>query len=59
LLPWSIAAGLAPRPSGLYEVVWSRTEVDLVETDVAFVDCGTPDELERARRLAVSATANG
>jgi GTP:adenosylcobinamide-phosphate guanylyltransferase len=52
LLPASLAAGLPPEPSGLYEVVWSKVPVDLVPTDVTLVDCGTPDDLARARALA-------
>lgn len=51
LLPWVHAADLQPVPSGLYETVWSRTPVDLVPTDVTFVDCGTPEDLARARAL--------
>jgi hypothetical protein len=52
LLPWEWATRLAPVPSGLYEEVWSQTPVELVATDVVFVDCGTPDDLARARALA-------
>lgn len=51
LLPWACAADLEPVPSGLYEAVWSRAPVDLVATEVTFVDCGTPEDLERARAL--------
>ncbi|MBV9290841.1 MAG: NTP transferase domain-containing protein [Frankiales bacterium] len=52
LLPGAIAETLEPVPSGLYEVVWSKTELDLVPTTVTFVDCGTPEDLARARALA-------
>ena len=52
LLPWQWSGQLAPTPSGLYEEVWSRTEVDLVPTDATYVDCGTPADLARARALA-------
>ena len=52
LLPWSLAASLEPEPSGLYETVWSQVAVDLVPTDVELIDCGTPEDLERARSLA-------
>lgn len=52
LLPWSLAAPLEPVPSGLYEAVWSRGPLDLVPADVAFVDCGTPEDLARARSRA-------
>jgi MurNAc alpha-1-phosphate uridylyltransferase len=54
LLPAVIARSLEPVPSGLYEVVWSRRAVDLVPTDVTYVDCGTPDDLAKARKLAES-----
>ncbi|HUR13321.1 MAG TPA: sugar phosphate nucleotidyltransferase [Mycobacteriales bacterium] len=52
LLPSSLAGKLAPVPSGLYELVWSKAPVELVPTDVAFVDCGTPEDLSRARGRA-------
>ena len=51
LLPGAVARELAPVPSGLYELVWSRMPVDLVPTDVTFIDCGTEADLERARSL--------
>jgi NDP-sugar pyrophosphorylase family protein len=51
LLPWALAARLEPVPSGLYEEVWSQVPVDLVPTEVTFIDCGTPEDLERARSL--------
>lgn len=52
LLPWVIAQSLRAEPSGLYEVVWRHTALDLAETEATFVDCGTPERLERARALA-------
>jgi N-acetyl-alpha-D-muramate 1-phosphate uridylyltransferase len=52
LLPSAIARVLEPVPSGLYELVWSRSPIDLVPADVTFVDCGTPEDLARARDLA-------
>ena len=52
LLPGAMAQRLEPVPSGLYELVWSRTPVDLVPTDVTFIDCGTAEDLARARALA-------
>jgi N-acetyl-alpha-D-muramate 1-phosphate uridylyltransferase len=52
LLPHRIARELRPVPSGLYEVVWSQVDVDLVETDAAYIDCGTPDDLARAQAMA-------
>ena len=51
LLPAAVAAGLEPVPSGLYELVWSRMPIDLVPAGITFIDCGTPEDLERARRL--------
>jgi MurNAc alpha-1-phosphate uridylyltransferase len=52
LLPDRMASPLDVVPSGLYEAVWSRTPLDLVPTTATFVDCGTPADYERARRLA-------
>jgi N-acetyl-alpha-D-muramate 1-phosphate uridylyltransferase len=52
LLPGTVAQGLEATPSGLYEVAWSGADLDLVSTAVTFVDCGTPDDLARARALA-------
>ena len=52
LLPWSLARDLEPVPSGLYELVWSKVPVELVPTTSTFVDCGTPEDLARVRRLA-------
>jgi NDP-sugar pyrophosphorylase family protein len=52
LLPWSVAQTLEAEPSGLYEVVWSRQDVDLVPTAAGFVDCGTPADLAAARQRA-------
>jgi len=49
LLPGALAAALRPVPSGLYEQVWSRHPVELVPTEVQFVDCGTPEDLALAR----------
>lgn len=59
LLPSAAAQQLEPVPSGLYEAVWRDAELDLVPTDVPFIDCGTPDDLTRARRLAESAARHG
>lgn len=52
LLPSAIARTLEAVPSGLYEAVWSLAELDLVPTDVTYVDCGTPTDLARARAMA-------
>lgn len=42
LLPAAIAASLAAEPSGLYEVVWRHTDLDLVKTEDSYVDCADP-----------------
>jgi NDP-sugar pyrophosphorylase family protein len=55
LLPGALAAELPVEPSGLYEAVWSRQPVDLVPTDVPFLDCGTPEDLAAARSRAAAA----
>jgi N-acetyl-alpha-D-muramate 1-phosphate uridylyltransferase len=52
LLPAAVARMLEPVPSGLYEQVWSRMPIDLVRADITFIDCGSPQDLERARELA-------
>lgn len=56
LLPWSSVRGLPPRPAGLYEASWAALHagggLDLVAADLEAVDCGTPADLDRARRLA-------
>jgi NDP-sugar pyrophosphorylase family protein len=56
LLPAADVGRLEPVPSGLYEVSWREAlavgRVELVEADVAFVDCGTPADYLRANLLA-------
>lgn len=58
LMPWTELCDLAPEPSGLYEVSWSRLEaeggLDLVTHDGRFIDCGTP-----ADYLAANLAASG
>jgi NDP-sugar pyrophosphorylase family protein len=58
LIPGATAAGLAPVPSGLYEVSWREERaagrLDLHRTDVRFIDCGTP-----ADYLAANLAASG
>ena len=44
LLAWQHVSGLAPVPSGLYESLWSRVELDLVPVAGPFFDCGTPSD---------------
>ena len=51
LLSNALARTLEPVPSGLYEQVWSRGPIDLVPADITFIDCGTPEDLAKARRL--------
>jgi MurNAc alpha-1-phosphate uridylyltransferase len=51
LLPGDLAAGLDPNPSGLYEVVWRTTELDLVATEVRYVDCADPSSYLRANLM--------
>lgn len=56
LIPAATAARFAAEPSGLYEVSWraeaAAGRLDLVETSVPFVDCGTPADYLRANLLA-------
>jgi N-acetyl-alpha-D-muramate 1-phosphate uridylyltransferase len=52
LLPARFVPSLRPEPTGLYEEVWSRTEVDLVPVAATYVDCGTPRDYLRANLLA-------
>lgn len=52
LLPWPLASSLSPRPSGLFELVWSNVPVELVPTSATYVDCGTPHDYLRANLLA-------
>ena len=59
LLPGEVAAELRPVPSGLFELVWSKTAIDLVPTGVTFIDCGTPEDLALARSLAAARLTSG
>jgi MurNAc alpha-1-phosphate uridylyltransferase len=56
LLPASIAGTLPAAPAGLYEAVWEAAArngaIELVETDVPFIDCGTPSDYLRANLAA-------
>lgn len=58
LLPWSAVAGLEAVPSGLYEVSWrsayANGGLDLLVTRLAAIDCGTPRDLLRANRAALT-----
>jgi N-acetyl-alpha-D-muramate 1-phosphate uridylyltransferase len=51
LLPARFVPALRPEPSGLYEEVWSRTDVDLVPVSTPYVDCGTPADYLRANLM--------
>jgi NDP-sugar pyrophosphorylase family protein len=56
LIPGAVAAGFAAVPSGLYEVSWrgerEAGRLELVTTDAAFIDCGTPADYLRANLWA-------
>jgi NDP-sugar pyrophosphorylase family protein len=56
LLPRSDASQLPAKPAGLYEAVWAKAEVDgrleLVPSEAAFIDCGTPANYLRANLAA-------
>ena len=56
LMPWGEVRGLAPEPTGLYEVSWraaaARGQLDAVTYAGPFVDCGTPTDYLRANMLA-------
>lgn len=56
LMPWSDARSLAPKPSGLYEVLWQTAQNDgrleLVIAEGVFFDCGTPSEYLAANLYA-------
>ncbi|WP_421119490.1 sugar phosphate nucleotidyltransferase [Aquihabitans daechungensis] len=58
LIPAATARGLSAAPSGLYEASWRHEHeagrLDLVATDVRFIDCGTP-----ADYLAANLAASG
>jgi len=57
-LPWRLVRDLAPRPSGLFEVLWRAQRdaggLDLHVSSQAAVDCGTP-----RRYLAANLAASG
>jgi MurNAc alpha-1-phosphate uridylyltransferase len=56
LMPWSEVEGLAPVPSGLYEVSWGRQaeagHIDAVQWDGPCLDCGTPASYLQANMAA-------
>jgi len=51
LLPGAIAASLRAEPSGLYEVVWRQATLDLVPTDVSYVDAADPSSYLHANLM--------
>jgi MurNAc alpha-1-phosphate uridylyltransferase len=51
LLPAAMAASLPAEPSGLYEVLWRRTPLDLVTTTAHYVDAADPSAYLRANLL--------
>jgi N-acetyl-alpha-D-muramate 1-phosphate uridylyltransferase len=51
LLPAGMAASLPAEPSGLYEVIWRRTALDLVPTDARYVDAADPSAYLRANLM--------
>ena len=58
LLPWRLVRDLPDHPAGLWEVSWRTLrpgpDLDLVDHDGPYFDCGTP-----ARYLAANLTASG
>ena len=56
LLPWWSVRDLEPVPSGLYEVSWGALHaagrLDLVVTEAAPIDCGTPADYLQANMVA-------
>jgi MurNAc alpha-1-phosphate uridylyltransferase len=52
LHPWSVAREVPAERNGLYELVWSKVEPELVAWDGAFVDCGTVADYLRANMHA-------
>jgi MurNAc alpha-1-phosphate uridylyltransferase len=58
LMPWPEVSGLAPEPTGLWEVSWrdrlAEGRVEVVRWDGRWVDCGTP-----AQYLAANLAASG
>jgi N-acetyl-alpha-D-muramate 1-phosphate uridylyltransferase len=63
LLPAAVAARLSARPTGLYEVVWRDAyragQLELIEYDGTFVDCGTPRDYLTANLHAAGAATTG
>jgi NDP-sugar pyrophosphorylase family protein len=56
VMPWAEVRGLEPTPTGLYESSWGPLEkqgrLELVDTDGAFFDCGTPSDYLAANMAA-------
>lgn len=51
LLPARFVPMLRAEPGGLYEEVWSQTEIDLFPVSTTYVDCGTPSDYLRANLM--------
>lgn len=55
LMPWKLVEGFKAEPSGLWEVLWRHLrleEIDLVDIDGAYFDCGTPADYLDANMAA-------
>lgn len=61
-LPWSVAKELGEQPTGLYEVVWrekfERGELEVIDHDGSFIDCGTPLDYLEANLATVARTGS-
>jgi N-acetyl-alpha-D-muramate 1-phosphate uridylyltransferase len=51
LLPGAIATSLPAEPSGLYEVLWRNVALDLVATELTYIDCADPSSYLRANLM--------
>lgn len=57
LLPAAVAGSLPAEPSGLYEVVWRTTALDLVPVDVRYIDAADPASYLRANLMRSGGTS--
>ncbi len=62
VLPWSVVAGLATTPSGLYETVWrdaaAAGQLEVVTDTADHRDCGTVARLLEANLTAIAASGD-
>lgn len=62
LLPWRVARGLAPSPTGLFEVVWrdehDAGRLEVVRHEGPWVDCGRPVDLLEANLEAMAGSSS-